>query len=544
MAKGKYANALMALATMTEVGKYAMQKQVLEEEKLKEERRYQTELKRQDEAISRDTLRYNNEQKYKALENLLSFKNTQQTTAATYGIDNITFDMHSVPDPKNPEQTMETKVWRVKTTEEGYDEDKTPNRLESQFNIRQNKLGEYGYFLEGETEEDTDKNIAEYETYKLMGLNYDSRGTMFNNPNLVAKDIARGQKGNFNDLDLADFEDFLKSMVYGQTYGENPPEWVEQELISAGLMAPGENWEEASKFFNIRWTAMKSGIKDDKSHSGYLSRLDQEERDLKMSGMKQEIVTRALGADMSLKLADENLKANQQQVITDLRSYLTPDDDGKLRTMNITTTDGKGKEIDFGDADWQKQLEKAGRGSLGRLIEMSSSMDPNSVYEFLASTLSFNENGYIISWGDTVTAIVEDNAYLGDAIRMGMEQYVKYNMMVDRAVHSIYGEDGLGGTLEDPRSASGFNLALNMLREGNYFNKLRNDATKDEALNAIGQVLDNFETGYKKNSKQDAMAKSELSKLMDSYINMFLALPETDGANVEQLESLLEFGGE
>ena len=210
MAKGKYANALMALATMTEVGKYAMQKQVLEEEKLKEERRYQTELKRQDEAISRDTLRYNNEQKYKALENLLSFKNTQQTTAATYGIDNITFDMHSVPDPKNPEQTMETKVWRVKTAEEGYDENKTPNRLESQFNIRQNKLGEYGYFLEGETEEDTDKNIAEYETYKLMGLNYDSRGTMFNNPNLVAKDIARGQKGNFNDLDLADFEDFLK----------------------------------------------------------------------------------------------------------------------------------------------------------------------------------------------------------------------------------------------------------------------------------------------------------------------------------------------
>ena len=158
--------------------------------------------------------------------------------------------------------------------------------------------------------------------------------------------------------------------------------------------------------------------------------------------------------------------------------------------------------------------------------------------------MSFNENGDIISWGDTVTAIVEDNAYLGDAIRMGMEQYVKYNMMVDRAVHSIYGEDGLGGTLEDPRSASGFNLALNMLREGNYFNKLRNDATKDEALNAIGQVLDNFETGYKKNSKQDAMAKSELSKLMDSYINMFLALPETDGANVEQLESLLEFGGE
>ena len=62
-------------------------------------------------------------------------------------------------------------------------------------------------------------------------------------------------------------------------------------------------------------------------------------------------------------------------------------------------------------------------------------------------------------------------------------------------------------------TASGFNLALNMLREGNYFNKLRNDATKDEALNAIGQVLDNFETGYKKNSKQDAMAKSELSKL-------------------------------
>ena len=29
MAKGKYANALMALATMTEVGKYAIQKQVL-----------------------------------------------------------------------------------------------------------------------------------------------------------------------------------------------------------------------------------------------------------------------------------------------------------------------------------------------------------------------------------------------------------------------------------------------------------------------------------------------------------------------------------
>ena len=44
MAKGKYANALMALATMTEVGKYAMQKQVLEEEKLKEERRYLTNI--------------------------------------------------------------------------------------------------------------------------------------------------------------------------------------------------------------------------------------------------------------------------------------------------------------------------------------------------------------------------------------------------------------------------------------------------------------------------------------------------------------------
>jgi hypothetical protein len=525
---GKYANALLALNVFTETGKYAIQRQLMEEEKIKEQNRYDAEIKRADDAIAVEQVRYNNEQKQQHIQNQLLFSEQKENLVREYGLSNVTKVYKKV---KGQDAVP---IWRVKTDAEGFNVDNTPSMILSGHEKRVELLGQYGQWLAGDDDAATDANIADYQEYFLMGSSFDSRGTLFNNPNLVAKDVFRGGRGNFNDLDLKDFEDTMAFVA--SLPDDNVPDWAITEFEGVGLLMPGEDYAKVKDRINIRWKALKAGIKDKNSTSGYLSKNDQYDRDLEITQKKLVIAEATLGMDLGLRTAKEELTANQQSVMSYLQSFLKPiGETTDLPQISLTGMDGKEHDIDFGDTDWRKDMKKIGKGSLVTLIDMAQVMAPNDVYKYLAKGMQFDTSGRIINWGPDLPDIINNNAEVGESLKMGIEQYVKYNKLLDQAYNTAHGPNA---PLQNEQTAGAFNIALNFLRQGNFFNKLKDPATRAEAEIEIKKQLNGLNTPFKAGSKEDAGAKLEMGKLVKNYIDMFVGLPDS---KVSSLESLLKF---
>ena len=275
------------------------------------------------------------------------------------------------------------------------------------------------------------------------------------------------------------------------------------------------------------------GIMNKDSMSGYMSRNDWIDRDLEVSNAKMELVNQLYDTDPRFKKVHDNAENYKKSVMNYFHSmmpHLNAEDEMVAGKMQVTNKKGKTVVIDFSDDDWQMELEKAGHAPLMKLFSLYQSGSVLGVMDEMSKHVVFNDFGDII----LETQVFKDIAAGDLGVASNLKKALEYNHKLDKLKNDAYSNLMKDDTWVDPRSVSGFQVALRFMQEHDLFNNFRKakySKNGEEILKFNNQmtdlVINSMDSAYQPGSPEDFSFKSDMIQMIENYANLYASLPDT-----------------
>ena len=424
--------------------------------------------------------------------------------------------------------------WRTIKTGDDYNFDITAAGRKSKQDAIEKGLLTWGSDLRVDGDPDkTLHNIGIAQQYHALGLTYDPRGTLFTNEIMVAKDVARGGGKRLGDDDINEAQKFLELNDIFNINTTNIDAGTKERLVSMGLMDSNDSWEDSRNEMAFRWRYLKMGIMNKDSMSGYMSRNDWIDRDLEVSNAKMELVNQLYDTDPRFKKVHDNAENYKKSVMNYFHSmmpHLNAEDEMVAGKMQVTNKKGKTVVIDFSDDDWQMELEKAGHAPLMKLFSLYQSGSVLGVMDEMSKHVVFNDFGDII----LETQVFKDIAAGDLGVASNLKKALEYNHKLDKLKNDAYSNLMKDDTWVDPRSVSGFQVALRFMQEHDLFNNFRKakySKNGEEILKFNNQmtdlVINSMDSAYQPGSPEDFSFKSDMIQMIENYANLYASLPDT-----------------